>query len=120
MQREKQTMNERIREIEMQIGNRQSNEYRPRYTNELEMSYGRTEHDVRHRRSTATHFLTLKAARALIPKFDGTSRYKLQDFLNSCTYAIQNIDPADEESLVQAILYTKLRGKTRQDFETCS
>jgi len=53
----------------------------------------------------------------MIPKFDGTSRHKLQEFLNTCTYAVQNINPADEESLIQAILYTKLKGKAMQDFE---
>jgi len=54
----------------------------------------------------------------MIPEFDGTSRYKLQEFLNACTYAVQNINPADEETLIQAILYTKLKGKAIQDFET--
>jgi len=34
------------------------------------------------------------------------------------TYAVNNIDPANEESLVQAILCTKLKGKALQDFET--
>jgi len=39
----------------------------------------------------------------MIPEFDGTSRHKLQEFLNACTYAVQNINLADEESLIQAI-----------------
>jgi len=51
----------------------------------------------------------------MIREFDGTSRHKLQEFLNACTYAVQNINPTDE-SLIQAILYTK--GKAMQDFET--
>ncbi|KAL6421449.1 hypothetical protein ACFW04_013904 [Cataglyphis niger] len=54
----------------------------------------------------------------MILEFDGTSRHKLQEFLNACTYAVRNINPADEESLMQAILYTKLKGKAMQDFET--
>ncbi|KAL6433642.1 hypothetical protein ACFW04_006622 [Cataglyphis niger] len=54
----------------------------------------------------------------MILDFDGTSRYKLQEFLNACTYAVRNINPTDEESLMQAILYTKLKGKVMQDFET--
>jgi len=54
----------------------------------------------------------------MIPEFDGTSRHKLQEFLNACIYAVQNINPADEESLMQAILYTKLKGKAMQGFET--
>jgi len=82
------------------------------------MAYGRTERNIRHRRSIAPRFLSLKEARTMIPKFDGTSRHKLQEFLNACTYAVQNINPADEESLIQANLYTKLKGKAMQDFET--
>src|SRR5436190_6381603 len=116
MQQEMRITQGQIRD--MRIENRQSRESRSRYSSEFDMSYGRTESDIRHRRSTSSNFLTLKEARVLIPEFDGTSRHKLQDFLNSCTYAIQNIDPIDEESLVQAILFTKLRGKARQDFET--
>ncbi|TLY46118.1 MAG: hypothetical protein E6K54_08555, partial [Gammaproteobacteria bacterium] len=116
MQREMRITQGQIRD--MRIENRQNRESRPRDSSEFDMSYGRTESDIRHRRSTSSNFLTLKEARVLIPEFDGTSRHKLQDFLNSCTYAIQNIDPIDEESLVQAILFTKLRGKARQDFET--
>ena len=54
----------------------------------------------------------------MIPEFDGTSHSKLQEFLNASTYAITNINPAEEESLVQAILYTKLKEKAMQVFET--
>jgi len=54
----------------------------------------------------------------MIPEFDGLSRHKLQEFLNACTFAIQNINPAKGEALVQSILYTKLKGKAMQDFET--
>jgi len=75
------------------------------------VAYGRIERDIRHRRSTAPSFISLKEARTIIPEFDGTSRYKLQEFLNACTYAVQNINPADEESFIQAILYIKLKGK---------
>ncbi|KAL6416872.1 hypothetical protein ACFW04_014791 [Cataglyphis niger] len=53
----------------------------------------------------------------MIPEFDGTLRHKLQEFLNACTYAARNINPADEELLMEAILYTKLKGKAMQDFE---
>ncbi|KAL6420782.1 hypothetical protein ACFW04_014022 [Cataglyphis niger] len=53
----------------------------------------------------------------MIPEFDAL-RHKLQEFLNACTYAVRNINPADEESLMQAILYTKLKGKAMPDFET--
>ncbi|XP_077264813.1 uncharacterized protein LOC143898889 [Temnothorax americanus] len=86
-----------------------------RYSSE---NYGRTEHDIRNRRSSIPNAITLKEARSMIPEFDGTSRQKLQEFINACTYAVHNIQPTDEESLVQAILYTKLKGKAMQDFET--
>ncbi|XP_024892140.1 uncharacterized protein LOC112467669 [Temnothorax curvispinosus] len=81
-------------------------------------NYGRTEHNIRNRRSSIPNSITLKEARSMIPEFDGTSRQKLQEFINACTYAVHNIQPTDEESLVQAILYTKLKGKAMQDFET--
>jgi len=55
----------------------------------------------------------LKEARTIVPEFDGMSRHKLHEFINASTYAMNNIDPANEESLVQAILYTKLKGKAR-------
>jgi len=54
----------------------------------------------------------------MIPEFDGTSRHQLHEFINASTYAMNNIDSANEESLVQAILYTKPKGKAMQDFET--
>jgi len=54
----------------------------------------------------------------MIPEFNGSSRHKLQEFLNACTFAIQNINPVKEEALVQSILYTKLKGEAMQDFET--
>ncbi|XP_070159225.1 uncharacterized protein [Polyergus mexicanus] len=84
----------------------------------FETTYGRTGRDIRNRRSVAPNYLPLKEARMMIPEFDGTSRHKLQEFLNACKYAVQNINPADEESLIQAILFTKLKGKAMQDFET--
>ncbi|XP_029675231.1 uncharacterized protein LOC115242830 [Formica exsecta] len=84
----------------------------------FETTYGRTRRDIRNRRSVAPNYLPLKEARIMIPEFDGTSRHKLQKFLNACKYAVQNINPADEESLIQAILFTKLKGKAMQDFET--
>jgi len=50
----------------------------------------------------------------MIIEFDGTSRHK-KKFLNACMYAVQNINPADEESLIQAILY-KIKGKNDAGF----
>jgi len=84
----------------------------------INVAYGKTERDIRYRRNTVPSFVSLKEARTMIPEFDGTSRHKLQEFINACTYTVQNINPADEESLIQAILYTKLKGKMMQDFET--
>lgn len=74
--------------------------------------------DMRNRRNTSSNFLSLKEARKMIPEFDGTSRRQLQKFLNTITYIIKNIDPAEEESLVQAILYLKLKGTALRDFQT--
>jgi len=111
------TINTRIDRIEATQARtytheRQESDYEPR------MTYGRTERDVRNRRSNARQFMSLKEARMMIPEFDGTSRHRLQEFLNACTYTMQNIHPDDEESLIQGILFTKLKGKAMQDFET--
>lgn len=80
--------------------------------------YGRTERDIRNRRSIAPRCLPLKETRTMILEFDGSSRHMLQEFINECTDVVQSINPADEESLIQAILYTKLKEKAMQDFET--
>ena len=105
-------------EVRNPVFNRQTDNDLHNVPEEIDQTYGRTESDIRYRRSTAANYISLKEARTMIPEFDGSSRHKLQDFLNSCKYAMQNIKPADEDSLIQAILYTKLRGKARQDFET--
>jgi len=78
------------------------------------VAYGRTERDIRHRRSITLNFVSLKEAKTMILEFDGTSRHKLQKFLNACTYAVQNISPADEESLIQTI--HKIKGKSDAGF----
>jgi len=54
----------------------------------------------------------------MIPEIDGTSRNLVQKFLNASTYAMSEINPADERSLLRAILYTKLTGKAMYDFQT--
>jgi len=100
----------------MEDSNRNINQQRT--NKEFSEAYGRGERDIRHRRSTSPDFLSLKEATAMIPEFDGSSRQKLQEFLNACTFAIQNVNPAKEEALVQSILYTKLKGKAMQDFKT--
>jgi len=81
---------------------------------EFSGAYDRGEQNIRHRRSTSPDFLSLKETRAMIPEFDGSSRYKLQEFLNACTFAIQNINPAKEEASSVHFLYkTEGQGNAR-------
>jgi len=54
----------------------------------------------------------------MIPKIDGTSRNQMQKFLNASTYAMSEINPADEKFLLKAMLCTKLTGKAMYDFQT--
>jgi len=54
----------------------------------------------------------------MIPEIDGISRNQVQKFLNASTYAMSEINPADERSLLRAILCTKLTGKAMYDFQT--
>ncbi|KAL6260863.1 hypothetical protein P5V15_008393 [Pogonomyrmex californicus] len=63
-------------------------------------------------------FMKLKEARDMIPEMDGSSRNQVQKFLNASTYAMSEINPADEKSLLNAILCTKLTGKAMHDFQT--
>ncbi|KAL6264170.1 hypothetical protein P5V15_004251 [Pogonomyrmex californicus] len=53
----------------------------------------------------------------MIPEIDGTSRRRVYEFLNASTYAIKNIHPADEHSLLEAILCIKFKDKA-MDFRT--
>jgi len=109
------SLHERIRQVE---NIHQNATHREIDNGNRSIAYGRSDRDIRHRRSTTPNCLSLKEARTMIPEFDGTSHHKLQEFLSASTYAINNIDPANEESLIQAILCTKLKGKAWQDFET--
>lgn len=117
MHAELHTINLRIERVEAAQAHTHRHEQRES-SYEPRMTYGRTARDVRNRLSTARQYMSLKEARTMIPEFDGTSRNRLQEFLNACTYAMQNISPTDEESLIQGILFTKLKGKAMQDFET--
>jgi len=115
MRTELHSLHERVRQVE----NIDRSIPRREPTNgEFSMAYGRSDRDIRHRHSITPNFLSLKEARAMVSEFDGTSRHKLKEFMHASTYAVNNIDPANEESLVQAILCTKLKGKALQDFET--
>ncbi|KAL6268265.1 hypothetical protein P5V15_001381 [Pogonomyrmex californicus] len=84
----------------------------------IEMTYGRTRDDVRNSRDPAHTFMKLKEARDMIPEMDGSARNQVQQFLNASTYAMSEINPADEKSLLKAILCTKLTGKAMHDFQT--
>jgi len=109
------SMNEQMTRLEISNQTTGPREHENYDANQI---YGRTKGDVRNRRSMPANYISLKEARAMIPEFNGNSQHRLRDFLYSCTYAMEDINPADEELLMRAILYTKLRGKARQDFET--
>jgi len=42
----------------------------------------------------------------------------VREFINAARYAMKNIYPADEQTLLKAILYTKFKGKAMVDFHT--
>lgn len=55
----------------------------------------------------------------MIPIFDGKSQAQLREFLSACTYMMKSINLIDKRTLLEAILYTKLRERqTLLDFET--
>lgn len=49
----------------------------------LNLSYGRSTHDVRNQRRSTVSFLTLKDVRNMIPDIDRTSRDRVKEFLNA-------------------------------------
>ncbi|XP_071576353.1 uncharacterized protein [Temnothorax nylanderi] len=83
----------------------------------FEVTYGRTSYDIRNQAERAIGYLRLKEARDLIPEFDGTSS-KLQEFLSAASYAIKNINPIEEGTLLEAVVCTKLKGRAMIDFQT--
>jgi len=54
----------------------------------------------------------------MIPEFDGNSRNCVREFLNAASYAMKNIHPADEQTLLEAILCTKFKRKAMVNFHT--
>jgi len=54
----------------------------------------------------------------MIPEIDGILQNQIKKFLNASTYAMREINPAEEKSLLKAILYTKLTGKAMHNFQT--
>ena len=116
-----------IRELRFQLGNRHEAQPPPRETarntrqptnHALDLSYGHSPRDVRHRHGTNTYNLSLKEARNMIPEINGTSRERVREFLNASSYAMKNIHPSDEFILLDAILCTKFKGKAMMDFHT--
>jgi len=54
----------------------------------------------------------------MIPKIDGILQNQIQKFLNASTYAMSEINPAEEKLLLKAILCTKVTRKAMHDFQT--
>ena len=116
---EVRALQDRISRLEVQNYEREVQGDRREYGRDpLEVTYGRTHSDVRNQAAHVTGYLRLKKARDMIPEFDGTSQAKLKEFLSACAYVIKNISPAEEKTLLEAILCTKLKGKAMTDFET--
>ena len=113
---------EGMRAIQERLSQLELAQHNTRLTNvaadPAEAFYGRTVNDVRNTRGPINSFMKLKEARDMIPEIDGTSRNAVQKFLNASTYAMSEINPEDETSLLKAILCTKLTGKAMHDFQT--
>jgi len=84
----------------------------------LNLTYGRTTEDVRNQHDSVNTYIKLKEACDMNPEIDETSRNQIQKFLNASTYAMSEINAAEEKSLLKAILCTKLTGKAMHDFQT--
>jgi len=54
----------------------------------------------------------------MVPTIDDESRDRVREFLNAANYAMKNIHPADEQTLLEAILCTKFKGKAMTNFHT--
>jgi len=116
-----------IRELRIQVGSNR-NEREPLmernrasrnfHTDALDLTYGRTFSDIRNQPGASISFLNLKEARNMIPEIDGTSRNRVREFLNACNYAMKNIHPADEQTLLEAVICTKFKEKAMIDFHT--
>jgi len=89
---------------------------RENHSHAFDITYGCTSEDVRNQHDSVNTYIKVKDARDMIPEIDGTSRNQVQNFLNAS--AMSEINPADERSLLRAILCTKLTGKAMYDFQT--
>lgn len=116
-----QVMMQEIRNLHAEINDvregqeRQSNRRFTPLEDRREPIYDLSPDDVQHHQGR--EHLPLKEARGLIPEFDGSAN-KLQEFLSATTYAIENINPLDEITLLGAVLCTKLKGRAMLDFQT--
>jgi len=54
----------------------------------------------------------------MIPEFGGNSRNRVREFLNTTSYAMKNIHPASEQTLLEVIFCTKFKRKAMMDFHT--
>ncbi|KAL6419702.1 hypothetical protein ACFW04_011267 [Cataglyphis niger] len=92
---------------------------RERDNNEFDETYGLINRDIRNRRSIALHYVPLKETRTMIPEFDGTSRHKLQEFWNACTYAIRNINPPMQDFETRDIqMFEELKHQLETYYQT--
>jgi len=69
----------------------------------LDLTYGRTHEDVRNQPGPSFGFLTLKEARNMIPTIDGESKDRVREVLNAANYAMKNIHPTDEQTLLDTL-----------------
>jgi len=68
----------------------------------LNITYGRTTEYVTNQHDSVITYIKLKEARDMIPEIDGTLHNQIQKFLNTSTYAISEINPAEEKSLLKS------------------
>lgn len=92
MQIEIKHLREQMRDLQINQGNLNP-EHAP-----LDVTYGRTINDVRNQTAHVGGYLRLKETRDMISEFDGNSQTKLKEFLCACSYAIKNINSADERT----------------------
>ncbi|KAL0130246.1 hypothetical protein PUN28_002084 [Cardiocondyla obscurior] len=84
---------------------------------ELIEGNGRAHGDVRNRPTEPASTFKLKDARAMIPTVDGTNHAQTKEFLKACAYAAKHVTHKDTETLLEAVLCTKLKGAALLDFD---
>ncbi|XP_026469739.1 uncharacterized protein LOC113373673 [Ctenocephalides felis] len=58
--------------------------------------------------------LSFEKAMDMVPRFDGCDHTKLSEFLYTCSYIFDNIDPSDHLPLLNFILHVKLGGRAME------